>query len=224
MIAPHIKNKIEKIVNVFETGIPYGRYDMLVVMNDGPAGKPQITFGRTQTTEYGNLKQLVKLYCDQGGQWAQALQPWLDKIGKEPLHANEVFKKLLKDAAQNDPLMRSAQDIFFDEIYYMPAEMFFETNHFTLPLSMLVIYDSYIHSGRVPDFLRRRFGERVPAQGGHEKEWITRYVDVRHQWLKYHSNEILRRTIYRTQCFKDQIASGNWMLEKPVVAHGVTIA
>jgi chitosanase len=53
MIQPEIKRKIEKVVNVFETGTPEGRYDLLVVMNDGPGGRPQITYGRSQTTEFG---------------------------------------------------------------------------------------------------------------------------------------------------------------------------
>lgn len=224
MITPEVKRKIERIVNVFETGTPEGRYDLLVVMNDGPGGRPQITFGRSQTTEYGHLKQLVRMYCDQGGAYAQALFPWINRIGAEPLHNNSVFKNLLREAARNDPRMRSVQDTFFDEVYFMPARQFFDSNGFILPLSLLVIYDSYIHSGRVPDFLRRRFGEKVPAAGGNEKEWITRYVDVRHQWLKYHSNEILRKTTYRTQCFKDQMAAGNWLLDKPVLANGVSVA
>jgi hypothetical protein len=50
-----------------------------------------------------------------------------------------------------------------------------------LPLSMLVVYDSFIHSGSVPMFLRKRFIERPPANGGDEKKWIGSYVEVRHQ-------------------------------------------
>jgi chitosanase len=108
-------------------------------------------------------------------------------------------------------------------VYFAPAQTFFGTNGFTLPLALLVIYDSYIHSGCVPDFLWRRFGEKVPSVGGNEKEWVIRYVDVCHHWLKYHCNKILRRTIYRTQCFKDQIAADNWMLSQPVRANGVEV-
>ncbi|KUK60465.1 MAG: Uncharacterized protein XD81_0176 [Bacteroidetes bacterium 38_7] len=47
MITPEIKRKILQIVNVFETGKLEGRYDELVVMNDGPGGIPQITYGRS---------------------------------------------------------------------------------------------------------------------------------------------------------------------------------
>jgi hypothetical protein len=46
----------------------------------------------------------------------------------------------------------------------------FKKNGFTLPLSMLVIYDSYIHSGGIRNDLRKRFAEWVPAEGRNEKK------------------------------------------------------
>jgi len=89
---------------------------------------------------------------------------------------------------------------------------------------MLVTYDSYIHSGRIPMFLRKRFKELQPLKGGNEKKWITSYVDVRHQWLKYHEKPILRKTIYRTQVFINEIERNNWNLEKlPINANGVKV-
>ena len=89
---------------------------------------------------------------------------------------------------------------------------------------MLVIYDSYIYSGSVPMFLRKRFTELTPVNRGDEKKWITSYVDVRHQWLKYHEKPILRKTIYRTQTFINEIERGNWNLEKlPINANGVNV-
>jgi len=224
MISPTIKEKILRVVNVFETGKPDGRYELLVVMSDGPGGKPQITYGRSQTTEYGNLHQLVAMYCSNGGSYGPTLRIYMDKVGREPLHQDNEFKRLLVDAGTHDPIMRTTQDTFFDKLYYLPALKFFDVNGFTLPLSLLVIYDSYIHSGRVPDFLRRRFGEKTPANGGSEKEWISRYTDVRHQWLKYHTNELLRKTIYRTRCFSEQTEAGNWDLTQVVRANGVDIA
>ncbi|HNQ60125.1 MAG TPA: chitosanase [Bacteroidales bacterium] len=221
MITPEIKRKILQVVNVFETGKLEGRYDALVVMNDGPGGIPQITFGRSQTTEYSGLRDLILRYIKREGVYAAQLSEYEPRIGKTPLTNDQVFKQLLIQAGRNDPLMISVQDEFFDQTYYQPAFKFFTTNGFELPLSLLVIYDSYIHSGRVPDFLRRRFGEKIPARGGNEKEWVTRYCDVRHQWLKYHSNPILRKTIYRTACFKEQIALGNWMLVLPIRVQGL---
>ena len=54
------KRICEQIVNVFETGSPTGDYGNVTVMDDGPGDKPQVTYGRSQTTEYGNLKENVK--------------------------------------------------------------------------------------------------------------------------------------------------------------------
>ena len=224
MITEPIKRLIERVVNVFETGTPDGKYSQITILADGKNGSRQITYGRSQTTEQGNLAKLIEMYIRNNGTFAEQFSKYIDKIGKQPLVDNKTFKDLLRSAGKEDEIMRSTQDEFFDLAYYKPAYEFFATNGFELPLSLLVIYDSYIHSGSIPQFLRKRFGEYPPAKGGDEKKWITSYVDVRHQWQKYHTNPILQRTIYRTQCFKDQITAENWQLDKlPVMANGVNV-
>ncbi|MFA6979343.1 MAG: chitosanase [Ignavibacteriaceae bacterium] len=225
MITENNKKLIERIINVFETGTPDGKYNQISIYADGKNGTRQITYGRSQTTEQGNLAKLIELYIRNSGVYAEQFSKYIDKIGKESLVDDKIFKDLLRTAAKEDAIMRSTQDEFFDLAYYNPAYEFFTKNGFDLPLSMLVIYDSYIHSGSIPAFLRKRFGEYPPAKGGDEKKWITSYVDIRHQWLKYHSNPILQRTIYRTQCFKDQMAVDNWQLDKlPVMANGTEVS
>lgn len=224
MITAENKNLIERVINVFETGTPEGKYSQITILADGRNGSRQITYGRSQTTEQGNLAKLIEMYIRNGGIYSVQFSNYLNRIGNQPLADNKTFKDLLKKSALEDPVMRATQNEFFDLIYYKPAFEFFDKNGFTLPLSLLVIYDSYIHSGGILQLLRKRFGEYPPAKGGDEKKWITSYVDIRHQWLKYHSNPILQRTIYRTQCFKNQITNDNWMLDKqPVTANGVNV-
>jgi chitosanase len=224
MITDDNRRVIEQVVNVFETGTPDGRYDKITIYPDGKDKSLQITYGRSQTTEQGNLSKLLKMYVDDEGVFAQSFAPYLAQVGVQPLVQNEDFKALLLRAAREDPIMRSTQDTFFDLIYYKPAYQFFDTNAFAMPLSLLVIYDSYIHSGKIPDFLRKRFGELPPAKGGDEQKWVTSYVDIRHQWLKYHSDPLLQRTVYRTQCFKDQITAGNWQFAVlPIAANGISV-
>jgi chitosanase len=224
------KNKILRVINVFETGKPDGVYDAISIYKDGPTvnGEKirQITYGRSQTTEYGNLKRLIELYLDRGGVLANAFRPYLPKIGgkNKSLHTDLAFKQLLKRAAKEDEIMRNAQDEMFDIYYYQPALIWFEGNKFADPLSLLVIYDSHIHSGSIPDFLRKRFSERTPRNGGDGRRWIEQYTNARHDWLRTHTNTILQKTIYRTKCFKDQMAGGNWDLVKPVNANGISIA
>jgi len=215
----------EQIINVFETGSVQGNYAAISIFHDGPNGIRQVTYGRSQTTEYGNLEELIQMYVDSHGADSEQLRPYLAKIGVTPLVDDGTFKQLLKDAGKNDPVMRSVQDVFFDKRYFQPAMEWVDDNGFSLPLSALVIYDSFIHSGSIPRFLRKRFPAAPPQQGGDEKTWISQYVDARHQWLATASNPDLHPTVYRTQCFKDEIARNNWNLSQlPINANGVHVS
>lgn len=228
-ITPAIKTKIQRVVNVFETGKADGNYAALVKYADhkDPVSKAmmvQITYGRSQTTEFGHLPALVRHYIDLNGIYAGKLQPYLGRLGRKPsLAGDEVFCDTLKKAGKEDPVMAFCQDSLFESKYYQPAYQWFAANGFTQPLSLLVIYDSYIHSGGVLAFLRKRFPTAVPSQGGAEKSWIINYVDARHEWLRTHSSSLLQKTVYRTACFKEQIGAGNWGLQKPLKANGITV-
>ncbi|MGR9044920.1 MAG: chitosanase [Gammaproteobacteria bacterium] len=218
------KRICEQVINVFESGSVNGRYGAISIYRDGPHGIRQVTYGRSQTTEYGNLEELIQLYVDSDGIYSAQLKPYIEKIGVTPLTDDAVFKKLLRDAGNKDPLMRQAQDEFFDLRYFKPAMAWADANGFSLPLSALVIYDSFIHSGSILGFLRKRFPERPPAKGGNEKVWIKQYVDARHDWLATARNAILQKTVYRTQCFKDEIARDNWsMAQLPINANGIGV-
>ncbi len=228
-ISPIIKKKIEQVINAFETGSAEGNYATLVKLRDynDPETNTrivQVTFGRSQTTEFGHLKSLVEDYIDNNGVRANELKPFLSRIGKKPsLATDDNFCNTLKDAGKNDPIMKVSQDQLFDAKYYQPAFGWFSENGFTLPLSLLVIYDSKIHSGSILPFLRKKFSTVVPASGGNEKEWITNYVNARHNWLANHSDSLLRKTVYRTECFKEQLLHNNWDLTQTINANGVKI-
>jgi chitosanase len=218
------KRICEQVVNVFETGTIQGNYGSISIYRDGPHKIRQITYGRSQTTEYGNLYELVQRYVDADGTFSDQLGSYVGKIGVTPLVDDRQFKKLLRDAGRKDPVMRRVQDDFFDKRYFQPAVAWAEKHGFSLPLSALVIYDSFIHSGSILYFLRQRFPEKPPAKGGDEKTWIRQYVDARQNWLATHQFTILHATVYRTQCFKGEIARGNWDLSQlPIDANGVDV-
>ena len=230
-VTPAQKNLIEEIVNVFETGSPQGDYGEVCTYLDGHDGTRQITYGRAQTTEQGNLKDLIALYVSKGGQYAPFFREYLDEIGKVPLVNDAAFKTTLR-AAGNDPIMRQAEDQFFDFDYYSPALSWATSYGFTLPLSMLVIYDSFIHSGGILRFLRNRFAENPPSIGGDEKVWMINYVDVRHNWLRTYSDPanptksaLLRASCYRTGDLKRAIQANDWDLSQlPFNANGVEVS
>ncbi len=223
VISQYQKQVIIQVVNVFETSKLEGNYSEVVVRKDGKNKSRQISYGRSQSAEQTSLKSLTEMYVNRRGKYEAELRPFLPKIGTVPLAEDEIFKSLLKRSANEDPLMRKVQDDFFDQRYYQRAMRFFNENQFICALSLLVIYDSYIQSGGVLKFLRNRFTERTPFNGGDDKTWIKAYVDTRHRWLSTHTNPILRQTIYRTQCFLDQINRDNWDLSNPFVVQGIQI-
>ena len=218
------KQLIQRIINVFETGSPEGDYSTISIFKDGPHNIRQITYGRSQTTEYGNLRKLVNDYVNAGGLFSQQLQPFAEQVGSTPLTDNAEFKSLLRRAGKEDPVMRTTQDKFFDDVYFRPAMKWADDHGFTQPLSGLVIYDSIIHSGSILWVIRNKFSASPPSAGGDERTWISEYVNARHKWLGTHHRPAVRSTVYRTRCFQKEIERSNWDLSlTPVNANGTAV-
>lgn len=218
------RSVIERAINAFETSSADGVYDKLVVMADGPHKMRQITYGRSQTTEFGNLRELVAGYVAANGQFSAALAPFADRVGSVPLADDATFKDLLRKAGRSDPKMKVVQDRFFEKRYFQPAKKWAEAEGLKQPLSMLVVYDSFIHSGGILWFLRQRFPESTPTGGGTERAWIRAYVNARHQWLSTHPDQLLRNSSYRTRDLQREVAAGNWKLAKlPLMAHDIAV-
>lgn len=218
------KSIIERVVNCFETGKPDGDYGCISIHADGPHDIRQITYGRSQTTEYGKLRELVRMYVDAQGTNSSDLQPYVDRIGSEELVDNPAFKNLLRRAGREDVLMRRIQDQFFDAAYFAPAMKWADDHTFTLPLSALVIYDSFIHSGSILWIIRQKFQENPPDLGGEEKKWITSYLRARHEWLSRHRRLAVRASAYRTLDLEREVTRANWNLAKvPIMANGIAV-
>jgi chitosanase len=114
------------------------------------------------------------MYVEANGTYSEQLRPFLPKIGVTPLADNKEFKQLLRDAGRKDSVMQRIQDEFFERRYFQPAMQWADANEFTLPLSALVIYDSFIHSGGIFDFLRKRFPEKVATKTpGSNNTWMS---------------------------------------------------
>jgi chitosanase len=218
------KKTIIQVVNVFETSSIEGDYGRITIYPDGPNKMRQVTYGRSQTTEYGLLDDLLEMYVNSGGMFSAQLKPYLPKIGISPLADDKTFQQYLKDAGKKDPVMMQVQDEFFDKKYFKPAMDWMDTNGLKLPLSALIIYDSQVHSGGILPFLRKRFPAKVPVNGGDEKTWIIQYVDTRRNWLATHSDRLLTLTVYRMDCFLREINRNNWDLSiLPVNANGINV-
>lgn len=214
---------IKQIINVFETGKKNTVYDTIYTWNDGKNNRVQYTLSRGYTEDGGNLKKVVDLYIRKNGKYSNQLKEFSPRIGKGVLYKNPEFENLLIKSSREDQKMRDAQDEIFDKAYYIPALNWFKSNGFKSPLSLLVIFDSFVHSGSILQFLRNKFRESTPSNGGREEVWIKEYIKARRGWLASHSNPILRKTVYRCDFFNSQIDRGNWNLNCGLVANGVKI-
>jgi len=218
------KQKIQQIVNCFETGKLNGDYGQISIFNDGKNGAKQLTYGRSQCTSEGALLILLKRYsANENGQFSKDISYCLSWSKTDSRWATDKKLHNLLQKAGDDPVMREVQDQFFDDIYFNPAMKWAETNGFSSNLARLVIYDSFIHSGGILDFLRKRFAAATPKNGGSEEEWITQYVNVRHAWLVNHSNKILRNTVCRTNDMKRAISAKDWNLDLTFSANGIKV-
>jgi hypothetical protein len=52
------------------------------IFEDGPNDIRQITYGRSQTTEYGNLRELVQMYVEAGGRFSEDFRPFVERFGR----------------------------------------------------------------------------------------------------------------------------------------------
>lgn len=213
------------IVNIFETGRPFGEYSALAVLNDG-AG---ISYGISQFTHRsGSLLAVVLRYLLLGGLAGRTvLEKSLAVLRSASVSAigsaskDPQLKTALRAAAAT-PQMREAQHHVAYARYMLPAIRACAGSGFTLPLSLAAIYDSINHGSweMVRDMVR--LPEPAVRTVGFEKAWITAYVKARHKWLR--SIPRLRSTSYRTAFFLAQIVAGNWQLNLPVTVHGYSLS
>jgi chitosanase len=222
MLSDLQKRAAQAIVNVFETGSPRGDYGKVTLIA-GDSG--QLTYGRSQTTlASGNLHLLLKRYCVEGNAaLGKPLSKYLTRTSKKDTSLNKDggFRSLLEEAGY-DPVMREVQDIFFDEVYWLPSIQKAEQEGVYNALGSGVVYDSCIHGSwpRIKDITNERHGKSASIG---EQIWIEFYINERKEWLANHVNTLLRRTVYRMNSFQQLIVDEKWELQLPLSVRGVPI-
>ena len=227
------KHVIDCVLSIFETGrVPTSAsYSTCTILKDG-AG---ISYGKHQCTDKaGSLDLVVKRYIAKGGAHAAALQAYLPYFAANKSCAENpggpysaettAVINLLKTAGQ-DPVMQAAQDEIFDEVYFAPAVNHAKSAGVSKALSLLVIYDTCIHSGPggVTN-IRNKFAAKSPANGGSEEEWVKAYSNARRAWLLGNANPLVQKTVYRMDALMELVNAGNWDLKTPLKVRGVAIS
>jgi chitosanase len=223
MLTPSQKRTAQSIVNIFETGSVLGDYGNVTVIT-GDTG--HLTFGRSQTTlGSGNLANLIQRYCgNPGARFATRLTTFVDKIAAKDfaLDTDQKLHNVLR-ATADDQVMRETQDLFFDQVYWQPAERAATQLGITTPLGVAVVYDSTVHGSW--KLIRDRTIENagtIATLG--ERGWINAYVTARFDWLHTNPRADLRATTYRMDAFRRLIDQQFWGLDLPMVVRGAEIS
>jgi chitosanase len=213
MIDNKSVKRIKNVLCVAEQGEQTIPYDKVEVMADGPDNKRQITLSIGFTQFGGNLGRVLEVYKERGGVLGESLGAYIGKMKTSSIVNDDSFKAMLRKAGKEDPIMAKVQEDMFEKLYMRPAIAWGEDEGFKLPFSFLIICDSFLHSGSILGFLRSKFSEKTPTHGGREEVWITDYLDARHEWLKGHSNKLLRTSSYRTKYYMELLAMNDWQLD-----------
>lgn len=216
MLTHTQKKTAESIVNIFETSEVLGNYGQVTLI---PGDTGHLTFGRSQTTlGSGNLYKLLKRYCDHSGaRFGERLEPYLPRCKRKDTELDEDVKlhNVLR-ASADDVVMRDTQDEFFDQEYWQPAAAAADKLGLVSPLSVAVVYDSFVHGSwiRMRD---RTIGKVGTVAEAGEQRWVQTYVKTRRAWLAGHSRGDLRATVYRMDAFQRLIENDQWQLSLPLV-------
>lgn len=226
------KHVIDCVLSIFETGrVPTAAsYSTCSILADG-AG---ISYGKHQCTDKsGSLDLVVKKYIELGGTHAEALKVYLPYLAantssteppKGPYKAETTNLINLLKTAGADPKMQEAQDIVFDANYFAPAVNHANQIGLTKALSLLVVYDTCIHSGPGGvTMIRNKFAAKSPANGGDETVWVKDYINARRTWLAGNANPLVQKTVYRMDALTEIVNAGNWDLNTPLKVRGVSI-
>jgi hypothetical protein len=214
------------IVHIFETGKAMGDYSVVAVLDDG-AG---VSYGINQFTHRsGSLLKVVQRYLNAeaatGIDAMIAVLPLLRDTSPTAIakvSADKEFKAALRKAGKT-PEMQAAQQQVMEDLYLTPAVEACSGSHFTLPLSLAVIYDSINHGsyGAIRDKVSVSRSQYI-SNVKFERAWVEDYCRERLKWLKTRRGS-LRNTVYRPEFFIEQIEQGNWSLELPLNVRGVRL-
>lgn len=217
------KKVAEAIVNIFETGSALGNYSAVTLI---PHDSGHLTYGRSQTTlGSGNLFLLLDEYCRQpGATFTRQLKPYLPGLQARDISLdNDIRLKNLLRACADNPVMRSAQDDFFDRHYWQPAASEAAAAGLRSPLGVATVYDSVVH-GSWQALRDRTNKERGTVAALGEHAWVKAYLETRRAWMASHPRPDIRMTVYRMDALLALAAHEAWQLDMPLVVRGVEIS
>ena len=203
-------NLLLEVVSVFEGGVPK-RYSTFSCMK-GDAGELSLGYLQASLTS-GSVGKLLRTYANLGGKVIPESYIHRAESIDHTLDTDATLKPLWLQACA-DPLMHTAQDLFFSEYFIHPAMADADKLNVSEPLCYCLAVDGHIQGAF------HTINAMLPA-GLNQWDWAKSYVKTRRNWLATHKIQALHATVYRMDFFQEQIDAGNWKLDaRPMDCHG----
>jgi len=179
----------DEIISVFENNTTDIQYDYAQDIDDGRG----VTVGRVGfTTETGDLIELLKRYSN--SVIDNGLKKYIDILeSNSTFDSNQTKNQFISDwqnEARDSELLRDIQDKLTDEFYYYPAIQRAYDLNLTLPVSLLVMYDTNVQHGMDHEYID---GEYIAGlndiiknteKKSSEVEWIKEFLGNREYVLE----------------------------------------
>lgn len=212
MITP-LEKTILQVISIFESGHPLVYGTLIYVKGD----TGELSGGALQASmASGNLGKMLRLYRTKGGTLISEAEVQQTEAKDPSQNTDPVIRAMFK-AAAHDPIMAETQLEFFNGNFVAHAEHIADAMKITEPLGICLIADGCVHGSF------EKIRSRVPL-GLNQWEFCKQYIATRRAWLASSTNPILQKCVYRMAFFEEQVAAGNWKLNKfPVMVHGVLL-
>lgn len=216
------KNAARAILSVFETDKEQGDPRAVAVLDD----KAGVSYGIKQFTHgSGSLEKVLRKFAVLAPAHLASALRYADRLkdksaaNVEAMGKEGAFRQWLRQAGET-PEMRMAQESIADEAYLNPAIEECERCAFIEPLSLAVVFDSFVQGSwaRCKNDTNARHKHPVV-----ERQWITDYLIVRTQFLRTRGSSAARASVYRPAAFQALIQRGNWQLTTPFQVRSRTI-
>ena len=206
------RDTIEQIVKIEETGVASGDYG--AISSDGA----KMEYGAYQFSRAsGQLQGVLRSYIQMEGADPKSvgvLKSYLHTLESgAPLTGDHVFTDALRQAAK-DPMMKKAQDAYFERTYLIPAVADASKMGLRSPLAAAVLVDLKTNGGY--DSVVAAAKKAVPtiASADDEKKFIGALLDARDARYKALAakadlGRYLKTWMARDKDFRDILASGN---------------
>lgn len=211
------------ILSIFETSKKRGNASALAVLRDG-AG---LSYGCHQATHRaGSLGNVLLAYATlQPEQSVTAMR--YHKLLKDRSESNvnrqsdnHELRSWLKKVGLHDPLMLRAQEQVFNRDYMAPATAEWQRRSFTTPLSLVIVYDSFIQGSWHLCRERTSQNHRGPVS---EREWMATYLNEREDFLLSLRTQDQRNSVYRPRALRQLLIQANWQLTTPFTVRSITV-